>query len=203
MTDRVLLRGRELAVWRGDRCLFEQLHFDLGPEQLALLVGREWVGQDDVAADSRRPRVADGGERDLERRRRQRACEPRSAPRLLIEATSEALKRDLTVEENLDFHATLLGTRVEIRSRSRGTEAGQGRSYACALPVGGSTPARGARDAAAIGSQALVAGRAYDEPRQRRPRVARRMDTAPPGGRRACGDRDRTSPTSSQRAAHW
>jgi ABC-type transport system involved in cytochrome c biogenesis ATPase subunit len=45
MTDRVLLRGQELAVWRGERCLFEQLSFELGPAQLALLVGANGSGK--------------------------------------------------------------------------------------------------------------------------------------------------------------
>src|SRR5262245_48131186 len=45
MTDRALLSGRELAVWRGEHCLFEQLNFDLGPEQLALLVGPNGSGK--------------------------------------------------------------------------------------------------------------------------------------------------------------
>jgi len=45
MTDRALLCGRELAVWRGERCLFEQLQFELGPQQLALLVGANGSGK--------------------------------------------------------------------------------------------------------------------------------------------------------------
>jgi len=45
MTDRALLSGRDLAVWRGERCLFEELHFELGPAQLALLVGANGSGK--------------------------------------------------------------------------------------------------------------------------------------------------------------
>src|SRR5690349_19681945 len=45
MTERTLLCGRELAVWRGERCLFERLQFELAPQQLALLVGANGSGK--------------------------------------------------------------------------------------------------------------------------------------------------------------
>ena len=49
MTSSGLLRGRELAVWHGQRCLFERLDFELGPSQLALLVGANGTGKTTLA----------------------------------------------------------------------------------------------------------------------------------------------------------
>ena len=44
-TNRSGLQVRDLGIWRGDRCLFEGLDFELGPGQLALVVGPNGSGK--------------------------------------------------------------------------------------------------------------------------------------------------------------
>jgi heme exporter protein A len=108
MTDHVLLQGRELAVWRADRCLFEQLHFDLGAEQLALLVGANGSGKTTllrILAGLALPttgKVTWKGVAVSELAHEQRA-------EIAYRGHVEALKRELTVAENLHFHATVSG----------------------------------------------------------------------------------------------
>ena len=108
MTDRALLCGRELAVWRGERCLFEALQFELGPEQLALLVGANGSGKTTllrIVAGLGLPtagRVTWKGASITELAAEQRA-------EIAYRGHVEALKRDLTVVENLAFHAAIWG----------------------------------------------------------------------------------------------
>jgi heme exporter protein A len=145
MTDRVLLRGRDLAVWRGEHCLFEQLHFDLGSEQLALLVGPNGSGKTTllrVLAGLALPTsgsVAWKGVAISELQSEERAD-------LAYRGHLEALKRDLTVAENLAFHAAVWGRTTsfdailtELRlekaahMRARYLSAGQRRRVALAM----------------------------------------------------------------------
>src|SRR5687768_9113411 len=113
MTDRVLLRGRELAVWRGEHCLFEQLHFDLETGQLALLVGPNGSGKTTllrVLAGLALPTsgaVTWQGVAVHELSPEQRAG-------VAYRGHLEALKRDLTVAENLAFHASLWGVNAQL-----------------------------------------------------------------------------------------
>ena len=108
MTDRALLCGRELAVWRGERCLFEELQFELGPEQLALLVGANGSGKTTllrIVAGLSLPTTGSvtwKGESVAELAGEARA-------EIAYRGHVEALKRDLTVVENLAFHAALWG----------------------------------------------------------------------------------------------
>jgi heme exporter protein A len=108
MTDRALLCGRELAVWRGERCLFEQLHFELGPEQLALLVGANGSGKTTllrILAGLGMPTAGSAtwkGTSITELASEERA-------EIAYRGHHEALKRDLTVVENLAFHSALWG----------------------------------------------------------------------------------------------
>ena len=44
-TNRSGLQVRDLGIWRGERCLFEALDFDLGTGQLALVVGVNGSGK--------------------------------------------------------------------------------------------------------------------------------------------------------------
>ena len=106
MTDRALLSGRDLAVWRGERCLFEELHFELGPAQLALLVGANGSGKTTLLRIVAGLGVPTAGSvtwkgasvTDL-------AGEDRAE--IAYRGHVEALKRELTVVENLEFHAAI------------------------------------------------------------------------------------------------
>jgi heme exporter protein A len=108
MTDRALLCGRELAVWRGERCLFEQLHFELGAEQLALLVGANGSGKTTLLRILAGLGLPTAGSvtwkgasiTDL-------LAEDRA--QIAYRGHHDALKRDLTVAENLAFHSALWG----------------------------------------------------------------------------------------------
>jgi heme exporter protein A len=106
MTDRALLSGRDLAVWRGERCLFEELHFELGASQLALLVGPNGSGKTTllrIVAGLGVPtagRVTWKGASVAELAGEDRA-------EIAYRGHVEALKRELTVVENLAFHAAI------------------------------------------------------------------------------------------------
>ena len=145
MTDRVLLCGQELAVWRGERCLFEQLHFDLGAGQLALLVGANGSGKTTllrVLAGLGLPTAGRATWKGIPVS--ELAAEERAE--VAYRGHLEALKRDLTVLENLDFHATLWrresrldGVLAELKldqvahMRARYLSAGQRRRVALAM----------------------------------------------------------------------
>jgi heme exporter protein A len=108
MTDGALLRGRELAVWRGNQCVFEQLHFDLGPEQLALLIGPNGSGKTTllrVLAGLALPTSGGVTWKGVA----VHALTPEDRADVAYRGHLEALKRDLTVAENLAFHASLWG----------------------------------------------------------------------------------------------
>jgi heme exporter protein A len=108
MTDRALLCGRELAVWRGDRCLFEQLHFDLAPQQLALLVGANGSGKTTLLRILACLGVPTSGTVTWKGTAvSELATEERAE--VAYRGHMEALKRDLTVAENLAFHSALWG----------------------------------------------------------------------------------------------
>jgi len=108
MTDRALLCGRELAVWRGERCLFEQLHFELGAEQLAVLVGANGSGKTTllrILAGLGLPTAGSAtwkGTSIAELAGEERA-------EIAYRGHHDALKRDMTVVENLAFHSALWG----------------------------------------------------------------------------------------------
>ena|SRR5688572_1620672 len=108
MTDRALLCGRELAVWRGERCLFEQLHFDLAPQQLALLVGPNGSGKTTLLRILAGLGVPTSGTVTWKGTAvSELATEQRAE--VAYRGHMEALKRDLTVAENLAFHSALWG----------------------------------------------------------------------------------------------
>lgn len=108
MTDRALLCGRELAVWRGERCLFEQLHFDLAPQQLALLVGANGSGKTTLLRILAGLGVPTSGTVTWKGTAvSELATEERAE--VAYRGHMEALKRDLTVVENLAFHSALWG----------------------------------------------------------------------------------------------
>lgn len=145
MTDRALLCGRELAVWRGERCLFERLHFELGSQQLLLLVGPNGSGKTTllrILAGLGLPtsgRVTWKGVAVSELAAEERA-------EVAYRGHLEALKRDLTVVENLSFHTALWGRNATLEPileelklgaaahmRARYLSAGQRRRVALAM----------------------------------------------------------------------
>ena len=108
MTDRALLCGRELAVWRGERCLFERLHFDLAAQQLALLVGPNGSGKTTLLRILAGLGLPTSGTVTWKGRTvSELTTEERSE--VAYRGHMEALKRDLTVAENLSFHSALWG----------------------------------------------------------------------------------------------
>ena len=145
MTDRVLLRGQELAVWRGERCLFEQLSFALGAAQLALLVGANGSGKTTllrILAGLALPTA--GSVTWKEVAVTELAAEERAE--VAYRGHLEALKRDLTVAENLEFHTALWGREPAFEGlleelkldkvahmRARYLSAGQRRRVALAM----------------------------------------------------------------------
>jgi heme exporter protein A len=145
MTDAALLCGRELAVWRGEHCLFEQLHFELGPEQLALLVGPNGSGKTTllrILAGLALPTSGHVTWKGVA----VHELSPEDRADVAYRGHLEALKRDLTVAENLAFHAALWGREpafgailAELKldkaahMRARYLSAGQRRRVALAL----------------------------------------------------------------------
>ena len=106
MTDRALLSGQDLAVWRGERCLFEELHFELGPAQLALLVGANGSGKTTLLRIVAGLGVPTAGSVTWKGASvTELAGEDRAE--IAYRGHVEALKRELTVVENLAFHAAI------------------------------------------------------------------------------------------------
>ena len=145
MSDRALLCGRELAVWRGERCLFEQLQFELGPQQLALLVGANGSGKTTllrILAGLGLPTTGDVTWKGTSMT--ELAAEERAE--IAYRGHHEALKRDMTVVENLAFHSALWGREQKFdgvlaelkldhvaHMRARYLSAGQRRRTALAM----------------------------------------------------------------------
>lgn len=145
MTDGVLLRGQELAVWRGERCLFEQLHFEVELGQLALLVGANGSGKTTllrILAGLGLPTSGTATWKGVAMN--ELAAEQRAE--VAYRGHFEALKRDLTVAENLEFHALLWGREPKFddvlaelkldrlaHMRARYLSAGQRRRVALAM----------------------------------------------------------------------
>jgi len=144
MTSPVALRARDLAVWRGERCLFEGLDFDLAERQLAVVIGPNGAGKTTllrVLAGLSLPSAgtltwhgAPVGSLPLEQR-----------GAIAYRGHLDGLKKDLTVLENLRFHATIWGGSAAVEpllqelklvevanSRVRHLSAGQQRRTALA-----------------------------------------------------------------------
>jgi heme exporter protein A len=102
------MRGRELAVWHGEHCLFEQLHFELGAEQLALLVGPNGSGKTTllrILAGLALPTSGTVTWKEVA----VSELTPEDRADVAYRGHLDALKRDLTVAENLAFHSALWG----------------------------------------------------------------------------------------------
>jgi heme exporter protein A len=140
-----LLQGRELGVWRGERCLFESLDFELGSGQLALLIGPNGSGKTSllrVLAGLAEPSsgVVTWNGMALA------ALAPDARAEIAYRGHLDAIKRELTVRENLEFHARIRGDRralepllAEVKlaraadTRARYLSAGQRRRAALAM----------------------------------------------------------------------
>jgi heme exporter protein A len=108
-----MLRAEQVAIWRGERCLFESLDFALHAGQLALLIGPNGAGKTSLLrvlaglASPTEGRVAWlGAPVD--------ALPPESRGTIAYRGHLDGLKKDLTVAENLRFHAALSATEVDI-----------------------------------------------------------------------------------------
>jgi heme exporter protein A len=113
MTDPVELRARSVAMWRGERCLFERLDFALGAQQLGLVIGANGSGKTTLLralAGLAQPtsgaitwRGSPLGSLPLEQR-----------GEIAYRGHLDGLKKDLTVLENLRFHAAIWGGRTPL-----------------------------------------------------------------------------------------
>jgi len=109
------LCARELAVWRGERCLFEGLDLTLGPGRLGLVVGANGSGKSTLLRVLAGLATATAGTVTW------RGNKLESLPfeyrgEIAYRGHLDGLKRDLTVLENLRFHATIWRGRPELES---------------------------------------------------------------------------------------
>jgi len=113
MQSAIELRARDLSVRRGERYLFEGLDLELGPHQLGLVVGANGSGKTTLLRVLAGLGAATSG----------LVTWRGSAPdRLALEQRGEiayrghldGLKKDLTVLENLRFHAAIWGMRTDL-----------------------------------------------------------------------------------------
>jgi len=107
------LCARELAVWRGERCLFEGLDLTLGPTQLGLVVGANGSGKSTLL------RVLAGLASATAGAVTWRGSKLEALPfeyrgDIAYRGHLDGLKRDLTVLENFRFHATIWRGRPEF-----------------------------------------------------------------------------------------
>jgi len=107
------LCARELSVWRGERCLFDGLDFELGPQQLGLVVGANGSGKTTLLRVLAGLSAATSGVISW------RGSAPDSLPfeqrgEIAYRGHLDGLKRDLTVLENLRFYAAIWGGEMNL-----------------------------------------------------------------------------------------
>ena len=107
------LCARELAVWRGERCLFEGLDLTLGPGELGLVVGANGSGKSTLLRVLAGLGTATSGVVTW-RGSKVEALPPEYRGDIAYRGHLDGLKRDLTVLENLRFHATIWRGRTEL-----------------------------------------------------------------------------------------
>ncbi len=108
-----VLRADDVAIWRGDRCLFEGLSFALAAGQLALLVGPNGAGKTTLL------RVLAGlagptSGRVSWRGHPVEALPPELRGCIAYRGHLDGLKKDLTVAENLRFNAAIWGGTADL-----------------------------------------------------------------------------------------
>jgi len=107
------LCARELAVWRGERCLFEGLDLTLGPGKLGLVVGPNGSGKSTLLRVLAGLATATSGIVTW-RGSKLEALPFEYRGDIAYRGHLDGLKRDLTVLENLRFHATIWRGRPEL-----------------------------------------------------------------------------------------
>jgi len=107
------LCARELAVWRGERCLFEGLDLTLGPGKLGLVVGPNGSGKSTLLRVLAGLATATSGVVTW-RGSKLEALPFEYRGDIAYRGHLDGLKRDLTVLENLRFHATIWRGRPEL-----------------------------------------------------------------------------------------
>jgi heme exporter protein A len=103
----------ELAVWRGERCLFEGLDLTLGPGTLGLVVGANGSGKSTLLRVLAGLATATSGMVTW-RGSKLEALPVEYRGDIAYRGHLDGLKRDLTVLENLRFHATIWRGRPEL-----------------------------------------------------------------------------------------
>jgi heme exporter protein A len=108
-----VLRAEDVAIWRGDRCLFEGLNFTLDAGQLALLVGPNGAGKTTllrVLAGLAGPTSGSVSWQGVS----VAALPPELRGSIAYRGHLDGLKKDLTVAENLQFYADVWGVAPDL-----------------------------------------------------------------------------------------
>jgi heme exporter protein A len=95
-----------LAVWRGERCLFEALDFELPPGRLALVLGPNGSGKTTLLRVLAGLSIPTFGNATWSGRAIA-ALPPEERAQIAYRGHLDGLKRDLTVRENLAFQAAI------------------------------------------------------------------------------------------------
>lgn len=103
-----VLRGQDLAVWRGERCLFEALDFELGPGRLALVLGPNGSGKTTLLRVLAGLSLPTSGTASWAGRPVASLPYEQRAD-IVYRGHLDGLKRDLTLRENFDFQAAIWG----------------------------------------------------------------------------------------------
>ncbi len=111
--EHAVLRGRELAVWRGDRCLFEGLDFELAPTQLALVVGPNGAGKTTLLRVLAGLAPPSSGTVSWDNTAVS-SLPAEQRGEIAYRGHLDGLKKDLTVRENLQFHGELWGAAAPL-----------------------------------------------------------------------------------------
>jgi heme exporter protein A len=133
--DGAVLRVDDVAIWRGDRCLFEGLHFALKPGQLALVVGPNGAGKTTllrVLAGLAGPTSGNVAWQGMP----VSALPPELRGSIAYRGHLDGLKKDLTVAENLEFYAAVWGGAADLDLLGELTLAAQADTRARYLSAG-------------------------------------------------------------------
>lgn len=139
MAGEAALEATSLSIWRGEQCLFEDLHFAVGGGQIALVVGSNGAGKTTLLRMLAGLTMPSGG-RVHWRGTDVRDLPPERRGEIAYRGHADGLKRELTVRENLEFCRRIwnakgdveqiagelrLDSRLEVRARN--LSAGQRR----------------------------------------------------------------------------